>query len=36
MARRILIIEDDEDIARLVQLHLEDLGCSVSCVGDGN
>jgi DNA-binding response OmpR family regulator len=36
MARRLLIIEDDEDIGRLVQLHLEDLGCSAELVGDGH
>ncbi|MBD3869320.1 MAG: response regulator transcription factor [Acidobacteria bacterium] len=35
MTRNILIIEDDLDIARLVQLHLEDLGCGVQMVADG-
>ena len=29
MKRNILIIEDDMDIAGLVRLHLEDLGCSI-------
>ncbi len=28
-ARRVLLIEDDRDIARLLTLHLEDLGCVV-------
>jgi DNA-binding response OmpR family regulator len=36
MDRRILIIEDDADIGRLVQLHLEDLGCTVQCATDGH
>ncbi len=36
MARRILIIEDDEDIARLVELHLRDAGCEVSLANDGD
>jgi len=35
MERRILIIEDDRDIARLVRLHLEDLGCAVEHEIDG-
>jgi len=35
MDRTILIIEDDVDIARLVQLHLEDLGCAVRLETDG-
>ncbi len=29
MSRTILIIEDDEDIARLVKMHLEDAGFAV-------
>lgn len=36
MTRRILIIEDDEDVARLVELHLKDAGCEVSLAHDGN
>jgi len=35
MARQVLVIEDDADIARLVQLQLADLGCAVTLAGDG-
>jgi DNA-binding response OmpR family regulator len=35
MNRNVLIIEDDRDIAGLVRLHLEDLGCRVQVEGDG-
>ncbi|MGD8308118.1 MAG: response regulator transcription factor [Chromatiales bacterium] len=35
MPRRILVIEDNEDIARLVALHLRDLECEVRVVADG-
>ncbi|TKD33056.1 response regulator transcription factor [Azotobacter chroococcum] len=35
MARQVLVIEDDADIARLVQLQLADLGCAVRLAGDG-
>jgi DNA-binding response OmpR family regulator len=35
-ARNVLLIEDDRDIARLVTLHLEDLGCSVVICRDGS
>lgn len=35
MMRQVLIVEDDRDIAKLVALHLEDLGCDVRRVGDG-
>lgn len=35
MARKLLIIEDDKDIAHLVQLHLRDLGCEVDLAHDG-
>ena len=30
MARRILVVEDDRDIAHLVELHLQDLGADVT------
>lgn len=35
MPRKILVIEDDQDIARLVELHLKDLGCEVHLAHDG-
>ena len=36
MQRGILIIEDDKDIAHLVELHLKDAGHEVSVAYDGN
>jgi len=33
--RRVLVVEDDRDLARLVDLHLRDLGCDVTCESDG-
>lgn len=35
MARNILVIEDDRDIGRLVELHVHDLGYAVQVVHDG-
>jgi DNA-binding response OmpR family regulator len=35
MSRRILIIEDNHDIAKLLTLHLSDLDCRVDVAGDG-
>jgi len=35
MPRHILVIEDDRDIARLVELHLRDMGCEVRLAHDG-
>jgi DNA-binding response OmpR family regulator len=35
MSRRVLIIEDNRDIAEMVSLHLGDLGCAVDISGDG-
>ncbi len=35
MGRSILIVEDDPDIARLVQMHLRDLDCDADIVADG-
>jgi DNA-binding response OmpR family regulator len=35
MARNVLVVEDDRDIARLVELHLRDEGYSVTVVSDG-
>ncbi len=34
-ARNVLLIEDDLVIARLLSLHLRDLGCTVECHADG-
>jgi len=36
MARKILIIEDDKDIAHLMELHLKDKGYEVNLAYDGN
>jgi DNA-binding response OmpR family regulator len=36
MSRTILVIEDDQDIAHLVELHLRDLGCDVNVAHDGH
>lgn len=36
MPRRILVIEDDKDIAHLVELHLKDTGYEVTLAHDGN
>jgi two-component system, OmpR family, alkaline phosphatase synthesis response regulator PhoP len=36
MSRTILVIEDDRDIAQLVALHLQDLGCAVEVVHHGH
>lgn len=35
MSHRILVIEDDRDIADLVALHLRDLDCEVEVARDG-
>jgi len=35
MPRRVLIIEDNRDLAELVSLHLNDLGCEVELATDG-
>ena len=32
---KILVIEDDRDLAQLAQLHLSDIGCAVTLVHDG-
>jgi DNA-binding response OmpR family regulator len=34
--KRILVIEDERDIAELIRLHLDDLGFAVTITGDGN
>lgn len=33
--RRVLVVEDEHDIARLLRLHLEDLGCEVETCHEG-
>jgi len=35
MTRQVLVIEDDEDIAKLVKLQLTELSCNVTLVNDG-
>ncbi len=35
MERKILVVEDQKDIADLIAMHLNDLGLSVDCVHDG-
>lgn len=35
MSKKILVIEDDEDIASLLGLHLQDLSCEVDLANDG-
>ncbi|MCP3666502.1 MAG: response regulator transcription factor [Gammaproteobacteria bacterium] len=35
MTRSVLIIEDEPDIARLIQMHLNDIGCITDWVEDG-
>src|ERR1043166_8984302 len=35
MARRILVVEDDRDIAQLVEMHLRDMGAEVTLAHDG-
>ena len=36
MPRRVLVIEDNTDIARLLKLHLRELGCDVRDAQDGH
>ncbi len=35
MTRKVLVVEDNPDIAKLVSLHLKDLGCEVVLAADG-
>lgn len=35
MQRKVLVVEDDKDIAHLVELHLKDLGCRCDLAYDG-
>jgi len=34
--KQILVVEDDRDIAQLLQMHLADSGCEVTLASDGN
>ena len=34
-AQRILVVEDDREIAEILKLHLEDTGCNVELAHDG-
>lgn len=35
MNHRVLIVEDDQDIAKLVEMHISDLGCKCDVANDG-
>ncbi|MDX1483349.1 MAG: response regulator transcription factor [Alphaproteobacteria bacterium] len=35
MARQVLVIEDNRDLADVLSLHLSDIGCEVKVMGDG-
>ncbi|MES9895543.1 MAG: response regulator, partial [Candidatus Thiodiazotropha endolucinida] len=35
MRRKVLIVEDEPDIAHLVQTHLNDIGCDADIAGNG-
>jgi DNA-binding response OmpR family regulator len=35
MSKNVLVVEDDREIASLIELHLSDLGCEVRLVHDG-
>ena len=35
MSRRILIVEDQADIANLIKINLDDLNCQVEIAADG-
>src|SRR5438128_1618191 len=35
MPRRILVVEDDRDIAHLIEMHLKDIECEVALAHDG-
>jgi DNA-binding response OmpR family regulator len=36
LERKVLVVEDQKDIAELIGLHIRDLGHQVTCVHDGN
>lgn len=35
LERRVLVVEDQKDIADLIAMHVRDLGHKVECVHDG-
>ncbi len=35
MPYKLLIVEDSTDIARLIQFHVQDLGCEADIAADG-
>ena len=35
-SRRVLVVEDEQDIAELLALHLGDIGCEVTLAADGH
>ena len=35
MQRTVLVVEDDANLAQLVQMHVEDLGCDTVIAADG-
>jgi DNA-binding response OmpR family regulator len=36
LERKVLVVEDQKDIAELISMHVRDLGHQVTCVHDGN
>jgi len=34
--RKVLVVEDEFDIAQLIRLHLNDIDCDVTLAADGN
>lgn len=33
--KKVLVVEDDQDISDLLKLHLSDLGCQTTCINNG-
>ena len=36
MTKKVLVVEDEIELAQLVELHLQDLGCRVTLAADGD
>lgn len=36
MTKKVLVVEDESELAQLVELHLDDLGCEVTLASDGD